>query len=258
MIFDTCENIISFVDSLSLIIIIIIIIIMIITNSFRENRYYYTTDRLDTATCTHTLLSTDVHIRTDHVRYTLRYLHCFSVVSCPHPSDSALNGIAYSPVPLKHPNKSPPSLSSSSSSSSSVDQPPIRTLGNDSIGLYPFSCAMYLIVSNSSFLPYWLIGMLSSLCTIARNAACYRNILRNGNINIGDLSFEEVEKFKYLGATITNINDTREEIKRTINMGNACYYSVEKLLPSSLLSKYLKVRIYKTVMLPVVLCGCEN
>ncbi|KAJ4434688.1 hypothetical protein ANN_23256 [Periplaneta americana] len=43
--------------------------------------------------CTHTLLSTDVHIRTDHVRYTLRYLHCFSVVSCPDPSDSALNGI---------------------------------------------------------------------------------------------------------------------------------------------------------------------
>ncbi|KAJ4426823.1 hypothetical protein ANN_26622 [Periplaneta americana] len=53
------------------------------------------TDRLDTATCTHTLLSSDVHIRTDHVRYTLRYLHCFSVVSCPHPSDSALNGILY-------------------------------------------------------------------------------------------------------------------------------------------------------------------
>ncbi|KAJ4440344.1 hypothetical protein ANN_08483 [Periplaneta americana] len=51
------------------------------------------TDRLDTATCTHTLLSTDVYIRTDHVRYTLRYLHCFSVISCPHPSDSALNGI---------------------------------------------------------------------------------------------------------------------------------------------------------------------
>ncbi|KAJ4446762.1 hypothetical protein ANN_13459 [Periplaneta americana] len=53
------------------------------------------TDRLYTATYTHrpTLLSTDVHIRTDHVRYTLRYLHCFSVVSCPHPSDSAFIGI---------------------------------------------------------------------------------------------------------------------------------------------------------------------
>ncbi|KAJ4429701.1 hypothetical protein ANN_21903 [Periplaneta americana] len=80
-----------------------------------------------------------------------------------------------------------------------------------------------------------------------------QNIVRNGNIEIGNLSFEEVEKFKYLGATVTNINDTREEIKRRINMGNACYYSVQKLLSSSLLSKNLKVRIYKTVILPVVL-----
>ncbi|KAJ4447560.1 hypothetical protein ANN_09567 [Periplaneta americana] len=84
------------------------------------------------------------------------------------------------------------------------------------------------------------------------------NIVRNRNIKIGDLSFEEVEKFKYLGATVTNINDTREEIKRKINMGNACYYSVEKLLSSSLLSKNLKVRIYKTVILPVLLYGCET
>ncbi|KAJ4426386.1 hypothetical protein ANN_27200, partial [Periplaneta americana] len=73
------------------------------------------------------------------------------------------------------------------------------------------------------------------------------NIVRNGNIKIGNLSFEEVEKFKYLGTTVTNINDTREEIKHRINMGNACYYSVEKLLSSSLLSKNLKVRIYKTI-----------
>ncbi|KAJ4431719.1 hypothetical protein ANN_20321 [Periplaneta americana] len=60
------------------------------------------------------------------------------------------------------------------------------------------------------------------------------------------------------GATVININDTREEIKRRINMGNSCYYSVEKLLSSSLLSKSLKVRIYKTVILPVVLYGCET
>ncbi|KAJ4436792.1 hypothetical protein ANN_16924 [Periplaneta americana] len=85
-----------------------------------------------------------------------------------------------------------------------------------------------------------------------------QNIVRNGNIKIGDLSFEEVEKFKYLGATVTNINDTREDIKRRINMGNACYYSVKKLFSSSLLSKNLKVRIYKTVILPVLLYGCET
>ncbi|KAJ4452267.1 hypothetical protein ANN_03785 [Periplaneta americana] len=84
-----------------------------------------------------------------------------------------------------------------------------------------------------------------------------QNIVRNGNIKIGDVSFEGVEKFKYLGETVTNINDTGEEIKRRINLGNACYL-VEKLLSSSLLSKNLKVRIYKTVILPVVLYGCET
>ncbi|KAJ4438386.1 hypothetical protein ANN_14331 [Periplaneta americana] len=84
------------------------------------------------------------------------------------------------------------------------------------------------------------------------------NIVRNGNIKIGNLSFEEVEKFKYLVATVTNINDTREEIKHRINMGNYSYYSVENLLSSSLLSKNLKVRIYKTVILPVVLYGCDT
>ncbi|KAJ4430010.1 hypothetical protein ANN_22218 [Periplaneta americana] len=41
-------------------------------------------------------------------------------------------------------------------------------------------------------------------------------------------------------------------------MRNACYYSLEKLLSSSLLSKNLKVRIYKTVILPVILYGCET
>ncbi|KAJ4428958.1 Exportin-2 [Periplaneta americana] len=35
--------------------------------------------------------------------------------------------------------------------------------------------------------------------------SCDENIVRNGNIKIGNLSFEEVEKFKYLGATVTNM-----------------------------------------------------
>ena len=41
-------------------------------------------------------------------------------------------------------------------------------------------------------------------------------------------------------------------------MGNACYYSVEKMLSSHLLSKKLKVNTYKTIILPVVLYGCET
>ena len=37
-----------------------------------------------------------------------------------------------------------------------------------------------------------------------------------------------------------------------------CYYSLEKILSSHLLSKKLKVNKYKTLILPVVLYGCET
>jgi hypothetical protein len=47
------------------------------------------------------------------------------------------------------------------------------------------------------------------------------------------------------------------EIKRRLSSGNACYHSVQSLLSSRLLSKNLKIRIYKTIILPVVLYGCE-
>jgi hypothetical protein len=50
----------------------------------------------------------------------------------------------------------------------------------------------------------------------------------------------------------------QEEIKRRLNSGNACYHSVQNLLSSHLLSKNLKIKIYKTIILPVVLYGCET
>ena len=50
-----------------------------------------------------------------------------------------------------------------------------------------------------------------------------QNIVQNQNTVIEDFSFEKVEKFKYLGVTVKITKDIREEIKRRINMGNACY-----------------------------------
>ena len=83
-----------------------------------------------------------------------------------------------------------------------------------------------------------------------------QNIVQNQNIVIENLSFEKVEKFKYLGVTVTNTNNIGEEIKLRINIGNACYYSFEKILSSRLLSKILKVKSYKTIILPAVLHVC--
>jgi len=60
-----------------------------------------------------------------------------------------------------------------------------------------------------------------------------------------------------LGTTLTNQNSIQEEIKSRLKSGNACYHSAHYLLSSSLLSKNIKIKIYRTIILPVVLYGCD-
>jgi hypothetical protein len=54
------------------------------------------------------------------------------------------------------------------------------------------------------------------------------------------------------------IHMIQEEIKRGLNSGNVCYHSVKKLLSCCLLSKNIKIRLFKTIILPLVLYGCET
>jgi hypothetical protein len=61
-----------------------------------------------------------------------------------------------------------------------------------------------------------------------------------------------------LGTTTTNPHLIQEEIKRRLNSGNACYHSVQNILSSRLLSKNIKIRIYKTIIFLMVLHGCET
>jgi len=64
-----------------------------------------------------------------------------------------------------------------------------------------------------------------------------QNAGRNLSMKIGNSSFERVEQFKYFGATLTYQNFIQEETKSRLKSGNACYYSVQNLLSSSLLTK---------------------
>jgi hypothetical protein len=86
----------------------------------------------------------------------------------------------------------------------------------------------------------------------------HQNVGQNREIKIANRSFENMSQLKYLGTTVTNQNLIEEEIKRRMNSGNACYHSVQNLLSSRLLSKNLKTRIYKMIILPVVVYGCET
>jgi hypothetical protein len=79
------------------------------------------------------------------------------------------------------------------------------------------------------------------------------NARQNHDIN---RCFENVAQFRYLGMTVINQNMIQEEIKRRLNSGNACYHSVQNLSSSRLLSKNIKIRIYQSIILPVVLYGC--
>jgi hypothetical protein len=87
----------------------------------------------------------------------------------------------------------------------------------------------------------------------------HRSAGQNQDVKItANRLFENVSQFKYFGTTVTNQNVIQEEMKRRLNSGNACYHSVQNLLFSRLLSKNVNITIYKTIILPVVLYGCET
>jgi hypothetical protein len=85
-----------------------------------------------------------------------------------------------------------------------------------------------------------------------------RNAGRDDSVKIDNSSIERVEELKYLGTMLTGQNSVQEEIKSRLKLGNACYHSVQNLLSSRLLSKNLKIKIYRTIILLVVLHGCET
>jgi hypothetical protein len=65
-----------------------------------------------------------------------------------------------------------------------------------------------------------------------------------------------VAQFKYLGTTVTNQYLIQEEINSSLSSGNACYHSVQNILSSRLLSQSVKLKTYRSLILPVILYGC--
>jgi preprotein translocase subunit SecF len=76
---------------------------------------------------------------------------------------------------------------------------------------------------------------------------------QNHNMRIYSQSFERMEQFKYLGTILINQNSMREEIKSKLKSEIAGYYLVQNTsILSSLLSKNMKNKMYRTIILFLV------
>jgi len=81
---------------------------------------------------------------------------------------------------------------------------------------------------------------------------------QGNSISIGEFNLEVVDEFTYLGALIRSDGDTTPEIQRRVMAASRCYFGLNKQLRSKLLSKKTKCQIYKTLIRPVLLYGCES
>ena len=78
------------------------------------------------------------------------------------------------------------------------------------------------------------------------------------NITIGGDEFEAVNDFTYLGSSINTENDITLEIKRRIMLANRTLYGLSKILRSKFVRRNTKLKIYKTLIIPVLMYGVES
>ena len=90
---------------------------------------------------------------------------------------------------------------------------------------------------------------LGKYTVISRN----QNTRQNYYLKIENKPSARMQQFQYLGTTLTNQNFIQEDIRNRLTPGNVFCDSVKKLLSSSLISKNIKVKIYRTK-----LHGCET
>jgi hypothetical protein len=71
-------------------------------------------------------------------------------------------------------------------------------------------------------------------------------------INIENKEFQQVKSFRYLGSAVNTDNTVEEEIKERIALGNKAFFTNKKMFQSKLICKMAKLKLYFSVIRPVV------
>jgi len=74
----------------------------------------------------------------------------------------------------------------------------------------------------------------------------------------GDTQIDQVKSFSYLGSTVNGNSTLEEEIRERMAKGNKAFYANKALFQSKLVSRRSKLKLYQTVIRPVVVYGCET
>jgi hypothetical protein len=75
---------------------------------------------------------------------------------------------------------------------------------------------------------------------------------------INGVTYEVVAKLIYLGTLISNETSIQKEIQRRILAGNRTYFAAISLFRNKLLTRATKIRLYKTLIRPIVAYGVET
>ena len=78
------------------------------------------------------------------------------------------------------------------------------------------------------------------------------------NLNINSSYIEQVQQYKYLGSIINDSNSVEEEVKDRIALGTKAYCVNQKFFKSRLVTKSSKLKLYRTVIRPIVTYASET
>jgi len=85
---------------------------------------------------------------------------------------------------------------------------------------------------------------------------CTRKEYQLDKITVGNVQIDQVRSFSYLGTTVNGNNTLEEEIRERIVKGNKALYANRALFKSKLVSRKSKLKLYWSVIRPVVVYSC--